>query len=215
MFDRIIAIKNKGYVPDLILDIGAEKGSWTNQMMLIYPDSEYALFEAINYNELQSFRERNIKVCNDLLYETETEVDWYEMRNTGDSIFKERGQAFYNCTPIKRKTSTLDILCNKNNILVNKHNILIKIDCQGSEISIVKGASNILAKTDFIILEIPLFGQYNEGVPDFLAHIQYMDSVGFIPYDIAENHYINGFNRQIDMIFISKTHPFNGMTEFH
>lgn len=42
-----------------------------------------------------------------------------------------------------------------------------------------------------------------------------MDSIGFIPFDIADNHIINGFNIQIDMIFISKLHIFNTMTEFH
>lgn len=96
-----------------------------------------------------------------------------------------------------------------NNILQDSNNILIKIDCQGAEIPILKGATNILNKTDFIILELPLFGQYNEGVPTFLEHITYMDSIGFTPYDILDNHYINGFNMQIDILFINKSHNFN------
>ena len=87
-------------------------------------------------------------------------------------------------------------------------NIFIKIDCQGAEIAILKGAADVLAKTDFILLEIPLFGQYNAGVSTFLEHIQYMDSIGFQPYDIVENHYINNFNMQVDMLFINKTHTF-------
>ena len=36
-----------------------------------------------------------------------------------------------------------------------------------------------------------------------------MDSIGFIPYDMAENHYIGKFTMQIDMVFINKQHPFN------
>jgi len=58
-------------------------------------------------------------------------------------------------------------------------------------------------------LEIPLFGQYNEGVPNFLEHIAFMDSIGFTSYDILENHYINNFNMQVDMLFINKNHNFN------
>ena len=73
----------------------------------------------------------------------------------------------------------------------------------------VNGARNILNKTDFIILEIPLFGQYNEGVPTFLEHIKIMEEIGFVPYDIVDNNYINTFNMQIDMLFINKTHRFN------
>ena len=56
---------------------------------------------------------------------------------------------------------------------------------------------------------MPLFGQYNEGVANFLDHIKFMDSIGFVPYDIVNNHYINGFNMQIDMLFINKHHKFN------
>jgi hypothetical protein len=36
-----------------------------------------------------------------------------------------------------------------------------------------------------------------------------MDSIGFVPYDILEHHYINNFNMQVDMLFINKTHSFN------
>ena len=51
-----------------------------------------------------------------------------------------------------------------------------------------------------------LFGVYNEGVANFGEHISFMDSVGFIPYDFLESHYCNGFNMQIDMLFINKNH---------
>ena len=95
--------------------------------------------------------------------------------------------------------------------LEDAKNILIKIDCQGAEIPILKGATNILQKTDFIVLEIPLFGVYNEGVPSFETHITFMKSIGFLPYDILDSHYMNGFNMQIDMLFINKSHNFNTM----
>ena len=88
-------------------------------------------------------------------------------------------------------------------------NVLIKIDCQGAELPILKGATSLFHKTDFILLEIPFFGQYNEGVPSFLEHIQYMDSIGFVSYDIIDNHYINDFNMQVDVLFINKNHKFN------
>lgn len=66
-----------------------------------------------------------------------------------------------------------------------------------------------MKKTDFIILEIPLFGQYNENVPSFIEHINFMNEIGFITYDIVDNHYINGFNMQVDVLFINKNHNFN------
>jgi hypothetical protein len=80
---------------------------------------------------------------------------------------------------------------------------------KGAELFILKGATNILEKTDFIILEVPLFGQYNENVPNFLEHIFYMNTLGFVVYDIIANHYVNDFNMQVDILFINKNHSFN------
>ena len=60
---------------------------------------------------------------------------------------------------------------------------------------------------------MPLFGQYNEGVPNFLEHIQFMDNIGFIPFDIIDNHYINDFNMQVDMLFINKNHNMNKIVQ--
>lgn len=210
MFDKINILKKKGYFPDTILDIGAHHGNWTRSMRYIYNDSKYYLFEGIDYPELKQFNNtRDITVYNVLLNDKVEQVDWFQMKNTGDSFFKEKTHHFVNCKSFKRDTIDLNTHILQNNILQDSKNILIKIDCQGAEIPILKGATNILEKTDFILLEMPLFGQYNEGVPNFLEHIKFMDSIGFNTYDIVDNHYINDFNMQLDVLFINKNHNFN------
>jgi hypothetical protein len=103
-----------------------------------------------------------------------------------------------------KRTSTLGSII--DTYLPTMNNVLIKIDSQGAEIPILKGAGDILKKTDFVLLEIPFFGQYNENVPSFLEHIQFMDEIGFIPLDIPEPHYVKEFLIQVDMIFVSKSH---------
>ena len=212
MFDRLEILKTKNYFPDAILDIGAFHGNWTDSMKKIYSECDYLLFEAIDYNELKKYNiYDNIKIFNVILNDKIEERNWYQMKNTGDSLFKENTNDFKNCEILKRETIDLNTLILKNNILKDYKNIFIKIDCQGAELSILKGASLILPKTDFILLEVPLFGMYNEGVSTFLEHISYMDSIGFIPYDIIDNHYIYGFNRQVDILFISKSHEFNNL----
>jgi len=212
MFDKILILKQKDYYPDTILDIGAHHGNWTNNIKEIYNDSKFYLFEGIDYIELNKFKnDKNIKVYNILLNDKIDIVNWYQMKNTGDSIFREKTYHFKNCEIIKRETIDLNTHIFKNNLFEESKNILIKIDCQGAEIPILKGSTTILHKTDFIILEIPLFGQYNEGVPNFLEHIIFMNSIGFIIYDIIDNHYINNFNMQIDVLFINKNHTFNNI----
>jgi FkbM family methyltransferase len=211
MFDKINILKQKGYYPDTILDIGAHQGFWTICMKQIYNNSKYYLFEANDYDELNKFNnDNNVIVYNNIVLNDKIEeIDWYCIKGTGDSMFKEKTKHYINCDSIKRETIDLNTHILKNNLFQESKNILIKIDCQGAEISILKGASSILEKTDFILLEIPLFGQYNDGIPNFLEHIQYMNSIGFITYDILESHYINNFNMQLDVVFINKNHEFN------
>lgn len=210
MFDRINKLKILGYEPNIIIDIGAHHGNWSKSVFKIYSDAKYYLFEAIDYKQLDIFMShKNFKVFKPICLNNEnTEVDWYEKRNTGDSFFKENTNIFKDVIPIKKQTFTFDTIIESDEIIKKEKNIFIKIDCQGAEIPILQGAKSIIPKTDFILLEVPLFGKYNENVPSFLEHISYMDSIGFVPYDILENHYIHHFNMQLDMLFINKNHSF-------
>lgn len=194
-------LKLFGFNPNKILDLGAYHGLWSYECYRIFPRAEYMLIEPINYQELTLICDKihNFKYENLLVYETETEVDWYEMKNTGDSIFKERTSHFSNCIPIKKKTVTLD------SIFPNEQYDLIKIDCQGAEISILKGGQNLIKNTEFIILEMPFCGQYNTNVLSFSEHINFMEANNFVVFDILDQHvYDNKLLFQIDIIFINK-----------
>ena len=210
MFDKINLIRQNGYAPTHVFDIGAYHGEWTLSSFSIFPDAKHVMIEANDHQELNNFKGyTNVHVLHEILNDKKTDVVWHKMGATGDSLFKEQSGLSNQFVPISRTSITLNDCINKYALdLSIMTNIFIKIDCQGAEIPILKGAADVLAKTDFILLELPLFGQYNTGVSTFLEHIQYMDSIGFQPYDIVDNHYINNFNMQVDMLFINKTHSF-------
>jgi FkbM family methyltransferase len=211
MFSKLRRLLDHGYKPDYVFDIGAYHGNWTTTAISIFPSAHYFMIEGIKYNELKQYDKfSNLTVINEILNDKSEKITWYEMRNTGDSIFKERTMWGAGSSELQRDAITLNDCLTKYNIDVSKlNNVFIKIDCQGAELAILKGSGDILPLVDFILMELPLFGQYNENVPSFIEHIQYMDSIGFIPYDIVDNHYINNFNMQIDMLFINKKHPYN------
>ena len=90
MFVKLKNLTNVyNYTPNIILDIGAYHGNWTKSMMDIYPSSKYYLFEGIDYNELNRYdKNENVFIYkNTLLNDKETEVDWYQQKNSGDSLF--------------------------------------------------------------------------------------------------------------------------------
>jgi FkbM family methyltransferase len=210
-------IKNIGYKPDLILDIGAYHGHWTKEIYPVYGDeTDYYLIEGNEHVELAENTKdlKNVYIFqNTILNSEKGTVDWHYNNSTGDSMFKENTLFYNNSQIIKRTCIDLDSFIKENISNFDKKNIVIKMDCQGSEIPILKGCKSILSNTDFILLEIPFFGKYNENVASFLDHLNYMDSIGFIVYRPCELHGISKDNIdifiQMDILFINKKHPFN------
>lgn len=204
-------LKSFGFEPKNILDIGANKGKWTLEIKKkVFPKAEYTLIEAIDYEELEklSVKHDNINYKNILLDEIEHFVTWYEKRNTGDSLFKENTGYFDDCKEIKRSATTLDLVFNKNEVFE-----LIKIDCQGAEIPILKGGNRLIQKSSVIILEVPFMGEYNIGAPNFYEHINYMENIGYRVFDIVELHRVDNILIQIDIIFIKQGHDFENKVD--
>ena len=204
-------LKSFGFEPKNILDIGANKGKWTLEIKKkVFPKAEYTLIEAIDYEELDKLSEKhdNINYKNILLDEIEHFVTWYEKRNTGDSLFKENTGYFDDCKEIKRSATTLDLVFNKNEVFE-----LIKIDCQGAEIPILKGGNRLIQKSSVIILEVPFMGEYNIGAPNFYEHINYMENIGYRVFDIVELHRVDNILIQIDIIFIKQGHDFENKVD--
>lgn len=206
-------LKNLGFEPDLIIDIGAFVGEWTLNCLNYYPNAQYLLFEPNFHEDLKKLKEfKNIKIINKILNSTCTEVDWYSRGSygdTGDSFLKEKTKYYENIIPIKKETTTLKDEIEKNQIKGER--VLIKLDTQGSELEILKGAGFILEKTDFIFIEIPFFGKYNENCPSFKDYINYLDSINFIPYEAIDVKYLGNpaFQAQADFMFINKNHNIN------
>jgi hypothetical protein len=190
-------LKNKHrFNPKSVLDLGAYHGNWSKTVKNIFPEAEFFMIDAIDYDELKYC---NIPYKISVLYSKKTKVPWYEKRNTGDSIFKETTGHFVNTVETWKDTDTLDSL------FEGKQFDFVKIDCQGAEIPILKGGQELIKKTEVILLELPFAGQYNMGVASFQEHICYMKSIGFLPYDIVELHRASDILIQVDLLFIRET----------
>lgn len=197
-------LKRHGYVPDVILDVGANQGDWTRMCLALFPHAKYYLFEPTPYVRLLELSEKNnVRVFNCVLSDRSEDVNWYSIRGTGDSMFKENTHHYTDCAPVKVRAKTLNDIFYSTSL----SNAFIKIDCQGAEIPILKGASNLLASFDFVLLELPFFGKYNSGVPSFFEHITFMYTWGYDVFDICELHNVADFLVQVDVMFIKRGHP--------
>ena len=82
---------------------------------------------------------------------------------------------------------------------------LLKVDVQGGEIEVLKGATTIIDNFEVIVLECSLIESYI-GQPIFHEYIAYLASLGFVVYDIIHTGYVpeTGMLAQIDLVFVKK-----------
>ena len=92
-----------------------------------------------------------------------------------------------NIGTIDVETETLESFCVKNNI----YNIdILKMDVQGGELKVLKGAENLLINKsiDFIYSEIWFLAGYI-GQPLYHDLATYLNSLGYSPFALFNMHY--------------------------
>jgi hypothetical protein len=188
-------LKQIGFIPRSVLDIGAFHGEWTRCTQSVFPGAAYTMIEPNNHPQLNSV---NATLIKEVVSSDVRPIQWWSIGGSGDSILREQTHHYATVTPQARVTSTLDTL------FPDQTFDFIKIDCQGAELDILKGGTLLAGRASVILLECPFACQYNEGCPSFCEYIQYMDSIGFTPFDISEIHHIHNLSGQVDIVFVRK-----------
>ena len=185
----------------IVYDIGAYRGGFSNYLnKTSLKGKDFYLFEANEKNE-KYLNKFDFKYFIDVLSDRKKEVKFYSKSLSGDSYYLEKTNIYDGFDAKTKITNTLDNIVEQNNLPFPN---FIKIDTQGSEIDILKGAKRTISNCKLIYLECPII-EYNFGSPNLDQYIKYLDSIDFVPYDICEVHYIDKMLVQIDILFIKKS----------
>jgi hypothetical protein len=85
---------------------------------------------------------------------------------------------------------------------------LLKVDVQGAEIEVLRGAEDCLDNFEIILLETGLTEVY-VGQPIFHEYIAYMAQRDYVVYDIIHAGYADtGLLCQIDLVFVKRNGRF-------
>jgi FkbM family methyltransferase len=182
--DYLSNLKAQGFEPTVIYDVGACVLHWTNEAKRIWPNAEFVAFEAMNSSEFL-YKEQGLKYFMGALSDvTGKEVEFYQndWHPGGNSYYRENAEVnpeapeYFN-EKHKRvlKTVTLDAVVRLKQFPLPD---LIKMDVQGAELDVLKGASQVLQSVKHVILELQAV-EYNKGAPLKDTVIAYMDTIGF------------------------------------
>lgn len=201
-FERLQLLKNKGFAPKVIYDIGAFSGEWSQLTKRVFPHSQFFLFEA-NENLKPRLQSAGFPFFIALLGNEEKMVPFHMKGNTGDSIFLEQTHYFSG-----NNYETRELQMTKLSSLVKQNYLplpdLIKMDVQGAEKLIIEGSPEIITNAEVVILETMVL-EYNKGAPFANEIMALMYNLGYVLLDIVELHYLStGELIEVDFLFVKR-----------
>jgi len=160
-----------------VLDIGANVGHWHNEARLHWLNAFFFLIEGNPACEAQLIQTgAQVRVA--LLSDTEKEVDFFTRNDaptcTGASYYRENTSFYGDGKAVAQKLRTRRL----DDVVDGRTFDLIKLDTQGSELDILRGAPKTLDAAKAVIMEVSL-SNYNEGAPLMNETIMFMEANGF------------------------------------
>ncbi len=201
-------IKNVGWSPSTIIDVGAAYGSFTRECLGVFPDAGYRLIEPLaeykpSLEELMRSAP-NVK-CELAIAAAQPGEKAINVHPdlVGSSLYREAEEhSGVNGVPRIVRAITVDDVMRETGA---KGPFLLKIDVQGAELDVLRGAEGTLRETEYILLEVSFFKFFENG-PDFYDVITHMKSKGFVPYDLYGLQYrpLDDSLSQVDIAFVKE-----------
>ncbi len=144
----------------IFVDVGANIGGFTVRLSAkskVYafepdPRNYYILCSNLRLNNLKAI------TCNNATYDTENKVKLYISEYHGrHSVAKPRSRYIW-----VKAVKLDDVLISEDSLDV------LKIDVEGAELNVLRGAASTLLKTRFVVIECTILGM-NKLVKEFLA----------------------------------------------
>ncbi|ASU35558.1 hypothetical protein MuYL_3673 [Mucilaginibacter xinganensis] len=214
MYHHIANLKKLGFNPDLVIDAGALFGQWTENVRNIFPGAKFIMIEPQvaqkTFLEAVISKFDNVSMELSLLGDVEKNgVEFYQM-GTGSSIYQENSD--HSREKVLLKMETIDAIVEKKYKM--PANCFLKLDVQGAEIDVLKGAAELLKRTEFVLLEISVLN-YNYKAPQFTDVIIFLKNIGFVLFDICdERRTKDEVLYQTDMIFVKESSKIRKSVDF-
>lgn len=201
-------LSKRGIKGNYILDVGAHSTDWIRLAKKAFPESVAYLIEP-----LLEMEQHLKKFCDEFpgskyflkgaganpgkLYLTLNDVlEGANFLQSENNNLKQKD--------MQREVEiiTIDSLINKKEMEIPE---IVKLDVQGFELEVLKGATKLFGRTEIFILEVSLF-EFMKGMPVFSEVISFMGERGYEVYDFPGflRRPYDGSLGQIDVCFVKR-----------
>jgi FkbM family methyltransferase len=180
-------VRDLGFAPAYVIDVGANRGRWTEMAHAVFPRAEFLLVEP-----QPEMRAPLDELCRRLpgvrwvecaagpRSETRMQTIWADLEGSSFLPLPEAGRIAtgeQRPAPLRR----LDDLIAEDGGHVPD---LVKLDVQGFELEALAGCPSIFGRTELFVLETSLY-TFLPGLPLLREVIEFMAARGYEVYDIA------------------------------
>ena len=201
-------VQSVGFVPATVIDVGAAYGAFTRECRSVFPAARYILVEPlVEYESALKKLTDAVPAAHYVTAVASAHVGEATLNVhadlVGSSLLSEvEKNTQVNGVPRTVRAITLDGLIEEAGATGP---FLLKVDVQGAELEVLRGAERMFADTELILLEVSLFRFFEEG-PDFSDVVAYMKACGFVAYDISGFQYrpLDNALAQVDVVFVKE-----------
>ncbi len=209
-YSALANLKAQGFMPATVLDVGAQTG--TPELFEVFPDAHHVLFEPVA--ECEPY----VRTVCSQLKSAEYHMAAVTERSGHVTMTLSANRQYsrivtapapdgaeYRTIP----SVSLNDICSRRSF---RGPFLIKVDVDGVEIDVLKGASALIGKDSVFAVEATLC----DGDPRFPKILDFFRPYDFVLHDIVDPLFrpVDGALWQVDVIMVHASSSFRKMTAF-
>ena len=199
-------LKKSGFTPSLIVDIGANRGTWSRLWKREFPKAKFILIEPQFWLK---------EYLHDLLDDKAIFLPIGVGSKDGSfkfTINSDRDDSStFACTDDEAMLlgfKQIDVPVKTINTIIAEagHHIpdIVKIDAEGLDLEVLDGASKLIGKTEIFLVEASINSRFKNT--EIATVINYMDNLGYRVFDITDLNrpFENRVLWLIELVFVRK-----------
>jgi len=191
-----VHLRTLGFNPGIVVDVGVADGTF--EIYTVFPEAHFLLIEPLE-EFVPGMRWIARRYRTDIALAAAGAEDGQMTIRFGTAREDLHGATVIpslDPAPPSDHRSTRTVAVRRIDSLVGRIGrdgpILLKVDTQGSELDVVRGAFGVLDRIEVIVLEVSLFN-FGQAQPEMVEVVKFMSDLGYVPYDMFD-----GYNRPLD-----------------